>query len=582
MSQKTQKTNHIKRASKLSRRVFLLGGAGGILATASMHGLVNLQLHNAGTLSASASIQQRKEQIVASQRGRIMARDGSVMAMSRPVNTLIASPNVVAEYGTKRTISWLAPALNESQEKLSQALADHQSSYTVLARQVEAGPSRQIRLAINSGEFGGLRLEPTSRRSYPSGELGAHVLGFVNGEGVGQSGVERFYDLELTGQPGRIISDLDPSGKPIPVGRYDPLAARDGSSLQLTIDRGIQHIAEQEIESALATYGSEGGSIIVADPRNGDILAMANRPVFDPGALHSYSGWSRSFLNPAVSLIYDPGSTFKILTMASALDAGAIGPHSTHNLPGIYEYWGLEFKNWDEKTYPNQNMTSVLANSSNTGALWVANRMGADRFYDYVNLFGFGSRSGIDLAGEVDGLVKTRGSLNWYPSDLAANSFGQSISVTPVQMVSAFSAIANGGDLVRPRVVRSIINPKGSIIDTEISKKRILKLSTVRTLQRMMYEAEHTVAANKALSTHYGTTGKTGTAEISDSGSILPEQTIASYIGFGPMEDPSVLIMVKIDRPQRGIWGSQVASPVFRRMVDRVFRYKGIPGNSQI
>lgn len=581
MSQNTKHTKKVSSKPKLSRRLLLMGGFGGILATGSMHGLINSHLHNAGALSASASIQQRRERIVASQRGQIMARDGSVMAMSRSVNTLIASPNVVVEYGVERTTSWLATVLNQSPEKLSQALSDQKSKYTVLARQVEAGPSRQIRLAITSGEFGGLRLEPTSRRSYPSGELGAHVVGFVNGEGVGQSGVERFYDLELTGQPGRIISDLDPSGKPIPVGRYDPLAARDGSSLQLTIDRGIQHIAEQEIEAALATYGSEGGSIIVADPRNGDILAMANRPVFDPGSLHSYNGWSRSFLNPAVSLIYDPGSTFKIFTMASALDAEAIRPHSTHNLPGIYEYWGLEFQNWDKKTYPNQSMTSVLANSSNTGALWVANRMGADRFYDYVDLFGFGRQSGIDLAGEVDGLVKTRGSLTWYPSDLAANSFGQSISVTPIQMVSAFSAIANGGELVQPRVVRSIINPTGSITDTDINKKRILKLSTVRTLQQMMYDAEHAVAGNKSLSTNYETTGKTGTAEISDNGGILPEQTIASYIGFGPLEEPSILIMVKIDRPQRGTWGSQVASPVFRRMVNRVFRYKGVPGKSQ-
>jgi cell division protein FtsI/penicillin-binding protein 2 len=317
------------------------------------------------------------------------------------------------------------------------------------------------------------------------------------------------------------------------------------------------------------------------NPRNGDVLGLANRPAFNATRLNDYAEINEEFINPAVSLVYDPGSTFKIMTMAAGLDSGVITPGTRHNLPGTYEYWGLEFSNWDGKNYPSQNMVSVLANSSNTGAIFVADRLGPDSFYSYIRNFGFGNPTGIDLANEVQGILKARGAMSWYPSDLAANSFGQSISTTPIQMAAAFGAIANGGSLMQPRAAGRIVTAEGMVIELEPSKVRqVIRQRTSHTLIDMMQQAEHSVGNNLALSNRFSTVGKTGTAEIAVGGELLPEQTIASYIGFGPRNNPQILVSVKIDQPNSGIWGSQVASPVFRKVVDRVFPYLRIPGDT--
>ncbi len=564
---------------RFGRRLLILGAMGAAMAAATGERLANWQVLEAGDLAATAGVQQRNEQIIASRRGAILSRDGTAMALSLQVDRLIGSPNVITEYDTADVARYLAEVLDVPYEQIMAKIGDPSLAYVVVAEDLEPDQSAQIRQAMRRGKIGGFRLEPVARRIYPGNFLGSHLIGFVDGAGKGHYGVESFYDHELTGRPGLVISDQDPRGRTIPVGNYDPLPPVNGATLVLTMDRTIQRIAEQELEGALARFGSSSGSILVVDPRSGDILGMANRPAFNPTRLGTYAEIGEAFINPAVSLIYDPGSTFKIMTMAAGLDAGVIGPGTRHNLPGVYEYWGLEFKNWDERTYPNQDMVSVLANSSNTGAIFVADQLGADAYYDYIRSFGFGETSGVDLAGEVRGILKSRGSLSWYPSDLAANSFGQSISTTPIQMAMAFGAVANGGLLLRPRAVGRIATDAGDVVEPAITEtRRVLRPTTSRTLIDMMYQAEHSTPGNLALSQRYSTVGKTGTAEISAvGGGLLPEQTIASYIGFGPRENPQILISVKIDKPRTGTWGSRVASPIFRQMVDRVFEYLRIP-----
>ena len=534
--------------------------------------LVKWQISESPELAAIASLQQRREELLAARRGQISSSDGAVMALTQPVNRVVAAPDIMANYDATDIARHVAEILQTDPKPLIVKVGEPSKRYTVLSPATDPDQAESIRSGIEDNLLQGISLEPSSRRVYPSGSLASHVVGFVNGAGVGQAGVESYYDEELAGKPGRLIRDQDPAGRSIVVGRYDPLPPQAGVNITLTIDRPIQHIAEQELEQALARFGSTDGTIIVMNPKSGDVLAIANRPTFNPAKLEEYSSIGRDFLNPTVSLVFDPGSTFKIITMAAGLQSGSIGPYSTHNLPGAYEYYGLEFKNWDERTYPNQTMVSVLANSSNTGAIYVADRLGPDEFYAYVRAFGFGSPTGIDLAGEVRGFLKARGHIGWYPSDLAANAFGQSISVTPIQLAAAFGAVANGGVLMRPRVVSRWKYPSGETIEREPEPVReVLSSKSANTLIGMMYTAEHALPTNLALSEKFSTVGKTGTAEIPDRGGILPEQTIASYVGFGPRDDPQVLVLVKIDRPQTGTWGSQVASPVFRAVVDRVF-----------
>ena len=577
-SSSPNRRNDTSAPPRFGRRLLVLGGLGAVMAGAVGERLVRWQVLEAGDLAATASVQQRNEQIIASRRGAILSRDGTAMALSRQVDRLIGSPNVIAEYDTEAVVVFLTSNLGLARPTVLEQIGDPSLTYTVIADDLEPEHSSAIRQAMRRGEIGGFRLEPITRRIYPGNYLGSHLIGFVDGFGAGHYGIESFYNEELSGRPGRVISDQDPRGRTIPVGKYDPLPPVNGSTLVLTMDRTIQRIAEQELEGGLARFGSSSGTIIVMDPRNGDVLGLANRPAFNASRLQDYAVINEDFINPAISLVYDPGSTFKIMTMAAGLDAGVIGPGTRHNLPGVYEYWGLEFSNWDEKTYPDQDMISVLANSSNIGAIFVADSLGADSFYDYVRAFGFGDTTGIDLASEVRGILKARGSLSWYPSDLAANSFGQSISTTPIQMAMAFGVIANGGLLMQPRAVGRVITAEGDVIEIESSEiRRVIRPSTSRTLIDMMYQAEHSVFPNLALSDRYSTVGKTGTAEISAHGGFLPEQTIASYIGFGPRENPQVLVSVKIDRPSTGTWGSRVASPIFRQVVDRVFAYLRIP-----
>ena len=536
--------------------------------------LAKWQITESAALAANASLQQRSEELLTARRGEIASSNGSLMALSQPVYKVVASPDLMADFDASAIARRLSAILGEHPDPIMLKVGDPSIKYAVIADAVELEQSDAIRQDIESGELPGISLQPSSRRVYPNGSLASHAVGFVNGKGIGQAGVEAFYDRELSGKPGSLIRDQDPLGRNIPVGRYDPVPAQAGANLTLTIDRRIQHVAEQELEQALARFGSSGGTVLITDPRNGDILAMANRPTFNPAKLNEYAFIGSDFLNPAISLVFDPGSTFKIITMAAGLDSGVIGRQSTHNLPGTHEYWGLEFKNWDERTYPNQTMTGVLANSSNTGAIYVADRLGPDKFYEYVRAFGFGRNTGVDLAGEVRGFLKARGHLEWYPSDLAANAFGQSISVTPLQLAAAFGVVANGGKLVRPRAVKRWTDRSGQTVENEPQiVTQVVRPDTAKTLMEMMYDAEHTHPTNLALSQNYSTVGKTGTAEIPDRGGILPEQTIASYLGFGPIEAPRVLILVKIDRPQDGTWGSQVASPVFRNLVDRVFSH---------
>ena len=525
-------------------------------------------------------------------RGSILDRTGDVLAISRGTTRVIADPKEIHDKSDLFTVAErLADLLNLDVGTVAEKLGNPESLYAEIAREVLDEPAAKIREAINDEDenkkLHGVRLEADKKRVYPNQELAAHVLGFVGesaarpNDVVGQAGIEAYYDDHLGGQPGLVTSDVDRHGRRIPIGRHSMQQPRHGSDITLAIDRTIQHIVEQELTAALKKYDAAKGSILITNPKTGEVLGLANRPTFDPGLIHEYRELGPELQNRISSLIYEPGSTFKLITMAAGLNENLVSPDSTHNNPGVMEYAGQEFKNWDKKTYPNQTMTSVLQHSSNTGSIFVADKLGKKTFYQYVDRFGFGSRTGIDLKGEVKGMVRRHDDPNWYGPDLASNAFGQGISVTPIQLAAAIGVIANNGILMAPRVARALTHADGRREQIEpFAVRRVIRKETAQTLIQMMEAAENLVIPNLAHIPGYRTAGKTGTAQIAEQGSYADATSIASYAGFGPLERPQVLALVVIEKPQKETYGALVASPTFAKVMSRIFTYLKIPKRS--
>jgi len=380
-------------------------------------------------------------------RGTIRDRNGYILALDIFEYEVSAAPNVIED--PWEVASKLAPILGRSPQQIYQQISNKEATYVQLARRIP-WPAGE---AIKSLNLSGITLDPKPKRFYPEGELAAQLISFVNEERKAYSGVEGYYDGLLKGLQGfwEGVSTID-------FFRFAP--TRDGCDLVLTVDRAIQYMVERELEEAISRCGAKRGTIIVMDPRSGGILAMASRPSSD---LNQYGVKPLAlFLNPAVSGQYEPGSVFKIVTMAAGLDAGVITPQSTFQDKGVMEVRGCTIQNPDRHSHGQVTVVDVLAHSLNVEAARVSTTLGPERFYEYVRRFGFGQVTGVDLDDEIPGMLRLPGDGEWSECDLATNSFGQGIAVTPLQMITAVSAVANGGLLMKPHVVEQIILPQSS------------------------------------------------------------------------------------------------------------------------
>ncbi|MBN2146288.1 MAG: penicillin-binding protein 2 [Anaerolineales bacterium] len=418
----------------------------------------------------------------------------------------------------------------------------------------------------------GLVYRPRMQRIYPEDDLGANVLGFVNREGQGVFGVEqRFNDL-LAGEAEAVWIPLDPY-------RVDEIPQMTfGADLILTLDREIQAMLEDRLESALNESGAEGGTIIVMDPQTGEILGMAVTPRLNPNA---YWDYEKSFpdnqpYNRAVSTEYEPGSVFKVLTMAAALDSDAVEVDTEFIDTGVFQIGGIYIYNWNYGAWGPQNMQGCMQHSLNVCLAWVANTTGAGTFYEYMQAFGIGHLTGVDMAAEAYGRLKLPGDSDWFDADLGTNSFGQGVAVTPVQMLMAVSALANEGQMVMPHVVRSIVNnghqydPAPQVVGMPISAE------TARTMTDML-AASLEDEASDALVEGYSLAGKTGTAEIPGPLGYDSSLTNASFVGWGPVDDVQFLVYIWLEKPTVSPWGSVVAAPVFRQVVEELVVLMDIP-----
>jgi cell division protein FtsI (penicillin-binding protein 3) len=504
---------------------------------------------------------------VASNRGLILDCHGYFLALNIFEYDVSAAPNLVEDPLYVADHLW--PLLDMSPDELLSFLTQKQP-YVLLKQRV----SREVAEAITSLYLEGIYLEPKLRRRYPEVELTAHVIGFVNYDCDGAYGLEGYYDSLLKGTSTIPQGMVYPRNEAVPIVFHQLALPQDGSHLILTLDRNIQHLVEQELAEAVVKYAAAGGTVIVMDPKTGAILAMATYPSYDPNRFYEVP--MELYNNPAVSEQYEPGSVFKIITMAAGLDVGIIGPETTFYDSGTMEVGGLVIQNPDRRAHGLVSMTDIMAHSLNVGAAYVSTSLGEERFYTCLRRFGFGCQTGIDLYGEVAGSLKVPGSSRWSRSDLGTNSFGQGIAVTPLQMITAVAAVANCGFLMKPYVVERIVYEQEVILTQPTVVRQAISARAAGQLTDMLVETVKQ-GAKLASVPGYDVAGKTGTARIPVGDHYDPDLTIASFVGFAPADDPRFIALVKIDKPRVASEGAHVAAPVFQAIAERLFVLLDVP-----
>lgn len=507
---------------------------------------------------------QRVSVVARPDRGIIYDRNGAVLAGNSADYQIGVSPSLITQADEMATA--LAPILQKPRYELL-ALLQADVPYVLLSGRV--GP--EVAEALRELPYSGIQIDPLPRRIYPQGELMCHVLGYVDYDGVGGAGLEGYYQSELAGEAAsdtRSISPLTPQRSVI---------AREGADLVLTIDRSVQYVVEQHLQRAIREYGAQSGTIIVMQPRTGAILAMANAPCYSP--YEFYDAPEGLLVNPAVSKQYEPGSVMKLITMAAALDSGAVTPQSTYNDTGTLVVGGHFTHNWDRSAPGVTDMTTLLARSLNVGAATLATWMGPDTYYTYLERFGFGRPTGIDLMSEAAGTMYLPGSAYWAESFMATNAYGQSIAVTPLQMVSSVAAIANGGRLMKPHVVKEIHSNGRVFVHEPTVSSQAIGPAAAQELNTMAITAVSR-EVNSAQVEDYTVAGKTGTAEIPENGVYLSDATIGSFIGWLPADDPEMVVLVKLDRTTASPWGSMTAAPTFAELAEELVVLLNIPPDS--
>jgi cell division protein FtsI/penicillin-binding protein 2 len=515
--------------------------------------------------------------------GVITDRNGDLLVGNVPVFDIGAEVNLIAEKDREMAAAALAPLLNRPKEELVEDLTCPPDTDTVvwrlLAKQIPAEQAAKV----SQLDWFWITMTPTWNRYYAEGALASHTLGFVNEQGMGY-GVQafqlRFLQGERVTRVGFVSGDTSPMPDELMEGAMIPYP---GTDLRLTIDRTIQAFVEGELDKAIQEYKAVGGTILVMNPRTGEILALASRPNYEPYRYPDYAeaGQEALFRDPAVSVPYEPGSVFKVVTAAAALDSGRVDQNWSYVDQGGLEYGGVVVRNWDSGSYGQQSLQGILDYSLNVGAATLSTRViGPELFYQYVRAFGFGQATGIEVTGEAAGLVHMPTDWDWSDSYLATNAFGQGIAVTPLQMAAAVAAIANDGVMMQPHVVAERSYSDGrSVAIPPRSLGQPISAETAHLLSEMMAQIVDR-RLKLAQVPGYRVAGKTSTAQIPTTGGYEPEAVITSFVGFGPLPDPQVLILVKLDRPDvpwAVRWGTQTAAPVFQRVASRLFTLLGLP-----
>jgi stage V sporulation protein D (sporulation-specific penicillin-binding protein) len=529
------------------------------------------QIWSGDTLKKQASAQYNLEFTLPASRGPILTQDASPLVLSVSSNLVYALPKEIDD--KSEFLKKLSTVLSFDGTTVKTELSVENRIWVPIAKRVDTDTADRIRALTLKG----LGFENTSKRFYPEASTAAHFLGFVGldqyGNDKGYFGLEGYYDRQLRGKDGYIQTEKDVRGAPIPFGEAKRIEPEDGSTLTLWIDRTIQRIAEQRLNEGIAKYGAKEGSVVIMDPKTGGILAMASYPSYDPLKYDTFD--KTLYKNPIVAGSFEPGSTFKIFVMAAALSERAVKATTTMDENGPVQVGEYSIKTWNDQYHGIQTMTEIIQHSSNVGMVFVGKELGKERLLSYIRKFGLGKETGVDLEDEFS--PELRPDNLWTDIDLSTATFGQGIAVTPLQMVRAAGSIANDGILMEPHMVRKFTDARGKVI--EIKPKRISEVITKEAsdiMTEMMINAVDNGEAKWAKPKGYRIAGKTGTAQIPVSGHYDDKKTIASFVGFAPADDPLFVMLVTLREPSSSQWGSETAAPLFFRIAEDIFLYKGI------
>ncbi|HEX6716988.1 MAG TPA: penicillin-binding transpeptidase domain-containing protein [Pyrinomonadaceae bacterium] len=532
--------------------------------------LVYLQFSQYDNLVNRAHQQQQNSIETSPQRGELLDRQERQLARSVQTVSLFLDPEGVDAATLDRNAQQLAQTLSLKQAELTKEFREAQAKkkrFIWIARRLDADLANKI-VAMN---LPGVQTQLEPKRYYPNGSLAAHVLGYVGLDGKGLGGVEQFYNAKISGEPGQIFLEKDASGKPYE--SYE-IASKTGQTVVLTIDQAIQYQAEQALQAAVQRSHAKSGSVIVLDPRSGEILALANAPTFDPNKVADAKPETRS--NWALQNIYEPGSTFKVVAFSAALEKKLAKPedHIDCQMGAITVAGRLVH---DHKKFGTLTIAEALAKSSNVAAIKLGLRVGDPTMYDYIRRFGFGSKTGIELPGETNGIL--RKVERWQPSSIGSIAIGQEVGVTPVQMVAAFGAIANDGVRIAPHLIREVRDAGGNVVyRAQPEQRRVLSAETAITLRGMLEGVTLSGTAKKAQLDGYSAAGKTGTAQKIDPKTKAYSATkfVGSFVGFAPVNNPQVVIIVVMDEPAGAYHGGDVAAPVFREVAEQILPGLGV------
>jgi len=536
--------------------------------------LVSLQVLQAAELTVKADRQHQKTVSLEGARGTILDRHGKVLAMNMEVPSVFGVPTALES--PAKTARHLSPVLRVSTGELERKLRQDRG-FVWLARKLDPEQGRRLeRLSMD-----GIGVVMEGRRFYPKGPLLSHVLGFAGMDGEGLEGIERRYESHLHGEKRVTVLQRDALGRTVfPKGVAEQSPA-PGHSLVLTIDEVIQYITEKELEDAVNRAHAKSGTMIVLDPQTGALLALAISPRFDPNAVAAI-GPDR-WRNRALTDAYEPGSTMKAIVAAAAIEEGVMKP----NTMVFGENGRMTIANTvihDHEKMGWVTFSQVIQKSSNIGAAKTGMALGDQRLYRYLQAFGFGQRTDIDLPGEAGGLVKNP--REWGRRSVASISIGQEIGVTPIQMVAAIGAIANGGVLMKPYVVSEVRDVQGRVLKQILPqvKRRVVSPETARTVTTILEGVVTDGTGGKAAIPGFRVAGKTGTAQKIDprTGTYSATQFVGSFVGFAPADNPRLAMIVVIDEPHGESWGGTVAAPVFKRVGEQVLNYLGVSSNEPV